>query len=61
MNTPVVNNYGSFDVVFKSGQGSGLKDIYGKKYIDSSRGLPSTAWATTISLLSRLSASSPRR
>lgn len=34
MNTPVVNNYGSFDVVFKSGKGSVLKDIYGKKYID---------------------------
>ncbi len=34
MNTPVVNNYGSFDVVFKSGKGSVLKDINGKKYID---------------------------
>ncbi|MBQ9539690.1 MAG: acetylornithine/succinylornithine family transaminase [Treponema sp.] len=34
MNTPVVNNYGSFDVIFKSGKGSVLKDINGKKYID---------------------------
>ncbi len=34
MKTPVVNNYGSFDVVFKSGKGSVLKDVNGKKYID---------------------------
>ncbi len=34
MDTPVVNNYGSFDVVFKSGKGSVLKDVNGKKYID---------------------------
>ncbi|MBQ3686870.1 MAG: acetylornithine/succinylornithine family transaminase [Treponema sp.] len=34
MNTPVVNNYGSFDIVFKSGNGSVLKDINGKTYID---------------------------
>lgn len=34
MNTPVVNNYGSFDIVFKSGSGSVLKDINGKTYID---------------------------
>lgn len=30
----VLNNYGSFDVVFKSGKGSILTDINGKKYID---------------------------
>ncbi len=30
----VVNNYGSFDVTFKSGKGSVLKDVNGKKYID---------------------------
>ncbi len=30
----VVNNYGSFDVTFKSGKGAVLKDINGKKYID---------------------------
>ena len=30
----VLNNYGSFDVVFKSGKGSVLTDINGKKYID---------------------------
>ena len=30
----VVNNYGSFDVTFKSGKGSVLKDTSGKKYID---------------------------
>ena len=28
----VLNNYGSFDVVFKSGKGSILTDINGKKY-----------------------------
>lgn len=30
----VLNNYGSFNVVFKSGKGSVLTDINGKKYID---------------------------
>ncbi len=30
----VLNNYGSFDVVFKSGNGSIVTDINGKKYID---------------------------
>ena len=30
----VVNNYGSFDVTFKSGKGSTLTDVNGKKYID---------------------------
>src|SRR5574344_2561783 len=30
----VVNNYGSFDVTFKSGKGSILTDVNGKKYID---------------------------
>ena len=30
----VLNNYGSFDVVFKSGKVSVLTDINGKKYID---------------------------
>ncbi len=30
----VVNNYGSFDVTFKSAKGSVLKDVNGKKYID---------------------------
>ncbi len=30
----VVNNYGSFDVTFKSGKGSVLTDVNGKKYID---------------------------
>ena len=30
----VVNNYGSFDVTFKSGKGSVLKDTSGNKYID---------------------------
>ncbi len=30
----ILNNYGSFDVVFESGKGSVLKDINGKKYID---------------------------
>ena len=30
----VVNNYGSFDVTFKSGKGSVVTDINGKKYID---------------------------
>ncbi len=30
----VVNNYGSFDVTLKSGKGSTLTDINGKKYID---------------------------
>lgn len=34
MNTKVVNNYGSFDVVFTHGQGSTLWDKNGKKYID---------------------------
>ncbi|MBP5157632.1 MAG: acetylornithine/succinylornithine family transaminase [Treponema sp.] len=34
MDTPVVNNYGSFDIVFKKGKGSVLKDVNGKKYID---------------------------
>lgn len=32
--TIVVNNYGSFDVTFKSGKGATVKDINGKKYID---------------------------
>ncbi len=30
----VVNNYGSFDIVLKSGQGATLIDVNGKKYID---------------------------
>jgi len=30
----VVNNYGSFDVTFKSGKGALLTDVNGKKYID---------------------------
>lgn len=30
----VVNNYGSFDITFKSGKGSVLTDVNGKKYID---------------------------
>ena len=30
----VVNNYGSFDVTFKSGKGATLTDVNGKKYID---------------------------
>ncbi len=30
----IVNNYGSFDVTFKSGKGSTLTDVNGKKYID---------------------------
>ena len=30
----VVNNYGSFDVTFKSGKGATLTDTNGKKYID---------------------------
>ena len=30
----VLNNYGSFDVTFKSGKGSTLTDVNGKKYID---------------------------
>lgn len=30
----VVNNYGSFNVTFKSGKGSTLTDVNGKKYID---------------------------
>ncbi|MBP5452492.1 MAG: acetylornithine/succinylornithine family transaminase [Treponema sp.] len=30
----VVNNYGSFDVTLKSGKGSTLTDVNGKKYID---------------------------
>lgn len=30
----VVNNYGSFDVVFEKGKGSTLWDVNGKKYID---------------------------
>lgn len=30
----VVNNYGSFDVVMKSGKGSVVTDVNGKKYID---------------------------
>ncbi len=30
----IVNNYGSFDVTFKSGKGSVVKDVNGKKYID---------------------------
>lgn len=30
----VLNNYGSFDVTFKSGKGAVLTDINGKKYID---------------------------
>ena len=34
MNSKVVNNYGSFDVTFKSGKGAVLKDVNGKKYID---------------------------
>ena len=33
-NSPVLNNYGSFDITFKSGNGAVLKDINGKKYID---------------------------
>ncbi len=34
MEKKVVNNYGSFDVVMKSGKGSTLVDVNGKKYID---------------------------
>ena len=30
----IVNNYGSFDVTFKSGKGATLTDVNGKKYID---------------------------
>ena len=30
----IVNNYGSFDITFKSGKGSVLTDVNGKKYID---------------------------
>jgi len=30
----VLNNYGSFDVTFKSGKGAICKDVNGKKYID---------------------------
>src|SRR5574344_2749065 len=30
----VVNNYGSFDVTFKSGKGSILTDVNGKQYVD---------------------------
>lgn len=30
----IANNYGSFDVVFKSGKGAILTDVDGKKYID---------------------------
>lgn len=30
----VLNNYGSFDITFKSGKGSTLTDVNGKKYID---------------------------
>ncbi|MGN0729025.1 acetylornithine/succinylornithine family transaminase [Treponema sp.] len=30
----ILNNYGSFDVVFKKGKGSVLTDVNGKKYID---------------------------
>ncbi len=33
-NSKIVNNYGSFDVTFKSGKGSTLTDVNGKKYID---------------------------
>ena len=30
----IVNNYGSFDITFKSGKGATLTDVNGKKYID---------------------------
>ncbi|MBQ2313526.1 MAG: acetylornithine/succinylornithine family transaminase [Treponema sp.] len=30
----IVNNYGSFDITFKSGKGAVVKDVNGKKYID---------------------------
>ncbi|MBQ1833065.1 MAG: acetylornithine/succinylornithine family transaminase [Treponema sp.] len=30
----IANNYGSFDVTFKSGKGATLTDVNGKKYID---------------------------
>ncbi len=33
-NKQILNNYGSFDVTFKSGNGAVLRDINGKKYID---------------------------
>ncbi len=34
MQKKIVNNYGSFNVVFKKGKGATLTDINGKKYID---------------------------
>jgi acetylornithine/N-succinyldiaminopimelate aminotransferase len=34
MNGNIANNFGSFDVVFSSGNGSTLKDVNGKEYID---------------------------
>ena len=34
LKSKIVNNYGSFDVTFKSGKGSTLTDVNGKKYID---------------------------
>src|SRR5574344_1016418 len=34
MQSNVVNNYGSFDITFKSGKGAVLTDVNGKKYID---------------------------
>jgi acetylornithine/N-succinyldiaminopimelate aminotransferase len=34
MQSNVVNNYGSFDITFKSGKGAILTDVNGKKYID---------------------------
>lgn len=33
-NKQVLNNYGSFDITFKSGEGATLTDVNGKKYID---------------------------
>lgn len=34
MEKNITNNFGSFDIVFESGNGSTLKDINGKEYID---------------------------
>ena len=34
MEKKILNNYGSFDVVFTKGKGSTLWDVNGKKYID---------------------------
>ena len=34
MEKKILNNYGSFDIVFEKGKGSTLWDVNGKKYID---------------------------